>query len=87
MQESDVIALHVVHVAAHARKTLAEPKVICGIVFGRFALRPVPPAAILYVHYVDGVIVHDGAAGLNAKIVHAAQALLKDLWRHNGGTY
>src|SRR4051812_27274968 len=44
MHERDVIRLHIVHGAAHARVAFAEAQVIGGVGLRRLAVRPVPAA-------------------------------------------
>ena len=68
MHEQQVIALHVLHAAAHAGKALAETEVIGRVGLGRFAHGPVPAAAVLQIDYIDGVIGDRGPAGLQPQI-------------------
>src|SRR5215813_653603 len=83
MQERHIIALEVLHGATHPGKAFAESQIVSRIVFGRFALRPVPSATILDVHNVDRMFAYDRSTGLNAQIVDATEALLEHLWCHD----
>src|SRR5882672_2215104 len=86
MQEGRVIALQVAHDSAHPGEAFAEPQIISRIVLGRLASRPIPISSILDIHDVNRVVFDDVAPLLKPKIVHATDALLKDLWSHNGRT-
>src|SRR5690349_14233801 len=83
MEKADVVTLNVVHHATHARETLAEAQVVRGIVSGWFALGPVPVPAILEVDHIDCMVVKNFSAGLQPKVVNAAQALFKNLRSHD----
>ena len=65
MHERRVVALQVVHRAAHARVALAEAQVVGRVRLGRLALRPVPAAAVLQIDDVDRVVA-DHARGRSA---------------------
>jgi hypothetical protein len=78
-----VVGFEIIHGATHARKTFAEAKVVSWVGLGRFALRPIPIAAVLNVHDVDGVVADDVAPTLQPQVVHTTQTFLKHLWRHN----
>ena len=82
MHEKQIVATTVAHPPTHARVALAEAQVVGGVVARRFALGPVPVAAVLEVHDVDAVAADDGAARLQAQVVHATDALLKNLRPH-----
>lgn len=66
MQERHVIALDVMHGAAHPRVALENRRYWVALL-GRLALGPVPAAAVLQVHDVQMVAAHDGAAGLETR--------------------
>ena len=83
MDEGDVVALRVVHRAAHAGKTFAEAQIVGGIVLGRFALRPVPVAAVLQIHDENGVVADNHAPFLESQVVHATDALFENLRSHD----
>lgn len=55
VQESNIIALFIAHLTAHAGETFAEAKVVSWIGFGRLALGPVPLATVLDINDVDRV--------------------------------
>src|ERR1017187_3071137 len=84
MDEGHIVALQIGHAAAHPGVALAEAQIVGRIVLGRFALGPVPLAAVLQIHHIDGVAPDNRASGLQAQIVDAAQALFKDLGTHDG---
>lgn len=84
LNKGKIIALKVLHAAAHPRKAFAETKVVGGIGFRRFAGGPVPVTAILEVDDVDGMIFHYGAFLLEAEVVHATDAFLENLRAHDG---
>ncbi len=84
MREVDVVALVIMHSAVHAVVAFAKTQVIGGVVFGGFALGPVPVATILDIHHVEGMAADDFAIGLQAKIVYAGNALCKNLRSHDG---
>ena len=52
-EKHHVVTLRVVHRAAHAGETFAEAEIVGRIVLGRFAVRPVPVAAVLNIHNVN----------------------------------
>src|SRR5436309_3234890 len=85
VQERDVIALHVTHLAAHSREARAEAQVVGGIVLGRFTLRPIPLPAILNVHDVNSMVMNGRTPALEAQVIDAAQAFFEDLRGHDGG--
>ena len=86
MGESDIVALEIMHRAAHAGETFAEAEVVGGIIFRRFALRPIPVSTILNVDNVKIMIVNDGPAILQAQIVYATDALFENLRGHDRRT-
>ena len=55
MQEHGVVALEVMHLAAHPSVALAEPQVIGRVGLGWLAPGPVPAAAVLEVDDMDRV--------------------------------
>ena len=79
MHERGVVALDVMHRAAHARKTFAEAEIVRGIGFGRFAFGPIPIAAVLQIDYENGMAGDNWAASLNAQIIDATQRFFKNL--------
>ena len=83
LYEGEIVALEILHAAAHAGKTFAETEIVGGIGFGRFAGGPIPIAAVLEIDDVDGVAADDGAILLETKIVHAAEAFFEDLRAHD----
>ena len=85
LDEGEVVGLDVVHGAAHPGEALAETQVVGGIGLGRFALGPVPAAAVLKITDEDGVTGNGGATVLEAQVVDAAQGFLEDLGGHDGG--
>ena len=85
MEESDIVALHIIHRAAHAREAFAEAQVVRWIVLRRFTLRPIPIPSVLDVHDIERMVVHNLASCLESKVVDATEALLKYLRRHDGG--
>ena len=62
MREGVVVALRVVHGAAHARVAFAKEQVIGGIFLGRLALRPAPPVAF---PKNDPILILDGHTGFS----------------------
>src|ERR1041385_3705868 len=86
LDEDHVVALEIVHCAAHAGKAFAEAKVVSGVVLGRLAFGPVPVSAVLNVHDINFMVVNDGPVSLEAQIVDATDALLENLRGHDGGT-
>src|SRR5688500_5677688 len=84
LDEGEVIALEILHAAAHAGKTFAKTEIVSGIGFGRFAGGPIPIAAVLKVDDVDGMAADDGTLLLEAKIIHATEAFFEDLRPHDG---
>src|SRR5882724_6662376 len=83
VQKNDVVALEVFHGATDTGEAFAEAQVVGGAVFGRFAGGPVPVAAVLNVHDVDGVVVDDGSAGLQTDVVDATDAFFEHLRGHD----
>src|SRR6266704_879218 len=73
MQKEHVVALDVMHRAAHARITFAKAQIVRRVVFGRFACCPVPVAAVLQIHDVNRVAAHYPAVGLQPEVVDATQ--------------
>src|SRR4051812_8642618 len=85
--EKDVVALEIMHHAAHPGKALTKPEVVSRVVLRRLSFRPIPISAILQIDDIDLVIPDDFPASLQAQIVNAAKALFKDLRRHNSGAH
>ena len=85
MDEERVVALKIVHDPTHPRKALTEPEVVGGVCLGGLSFSPIPISAVLEIDDVDGVILHDIATALQAKIVDATDALLENLRPHDGG--
>src|SRR5271166_4792702 len=83
MQEHGVVALEVMHLAAHPSVALAEPQVIGGVGLGWLAPGPVPAAAVLEVDDMDRVAGDDRAAVLESQVIHATEALLENLRPHD----
>ncbi|MFM1942454.1 MAG: hypothetical protein RI897_1436 [Verrucomicrobiota bacterium] len=86
MEEGDVIALDVVHCAAHAGVALAETEVVGCVFFGGFTLSPVPVASVLEVDDEDLVLLDHGAVVVEADVIDAADGFFEDLRAHDGGT-
>src|SRR3954468_8651176 len=86
VHKGQVIGLDVTHRTAHAGEAFAEAEVIRGIRLWWLAIGPVPAAAILEIDHVDAVAGERAEARLEAEIVHAAEALLKNLRPHDCGT-
>src|SRR5258705_5944962 len=85
VDEDNVVALQIMHHAAHAGEAFAEAQVVGRIILWRFAFRPVPVAAVLNIDDVDIVLAHDWPPGLKSQIIHATDALLENLRRHDCG--
>ena len=66
------------HDSAHTGVTLTEPQVIGRAVLGRFTLCPIPFAAILQVHDMNGMACDILAVFLTPHVVYAAQTLFKN---------
>src|SRR5439155_20345954 len=66
--------------------TFAEAEVVGRIVLGRFAVGPVPVAAILQIDNVNRVAANNRAARLQPQIVHTAQTLFEYLRAHDRRT-
>src|SRR5436190_13885026 len=75
------------HLASHSGKAFAKPQIISRVVLWWLALRPIPVPAILDVHHKDRVVMNDPHARLQAQVVHATDAFLKDLGSHNRGSH
>ena len=85
LDEAGIVALEVVHRAAHAGVAFAEAQIVGRVIFRRFAGGPIPVAAILEIDDINGVSMDGAAPGLEAQIIDAAQTFLEDLRAHDGG--
>ena len=87
MREGDVITLGIMHGSPHAVVAFAEAQVIGGVILGWLALAPVPAPPILDIDDINGVILHNRAILLQAQVVHAGNALFKNLRAHDGAAH
>ena len=81
-EEVPVVCAYVAHGSAHAREGLAVAQVIVGIVFGRFALRPVP-MRLVKVHDRHIMFVYMLSL-LQGEVLGHGQGFFENHGRHHG---